>query len=73
MSRLPLVLAIEPDLRQAAIVKRVVKERVQADVVVVDSRDAAIAAINAAVPDVVLVSMLLSPRDEEEILSLIHI
>ena len=68
MSRLPLVLAIEPDLRQAAIVKRVVKERVQADVVVVDSRDAAIAAINAAVPDVVLVSMLLSPRDEEEII-----
>lgn len=69
MSRLPLVLAIEPDLRQAAIVKRVVKERVQAEVVVVDSRDAAIAAINAATPDVVLVSMLLSPRDEDDVIA----
>jgi hypothetical protein len=69
VSRLPLVLAIEPDLRQAAIVKRVVKERVQADIVVVDSRDAAIAAINAAVPDVVLVSMLLSPRDEDDLIA----
>jgi hypothetical protein len=69
VNRLPLVLAIEPDLRQAAIVKRVVKERVQADVVVVDSRDAAIAAINAAVPDVVLVSMLLSPRDEDDLIA----
>jgi hypothetical protein len=63
------VLAIEPDLRQAAIVKRVLKERVQADVVVVDSRDAAIAAITAAVPDVVLVSMLLSPRDEDDLIA----
>ena len=68
MSRAPLVLAIEPDLRQAAIVKRVVKERVHADVVVVDSRDAALAAITAAVPDVVLVSMLLSPRDEADLI-----
>jgi len=67
VSRFPLVLAIEPDLRQAAIVKRVVKERVQAEVVVVDSRDAAIAAIKAAIPDVVLVSMLLSPRDEADL------
>ncbi len=68
MGRLPLVLAIEPDLRQAAIVKRVVKERVQAEVVVVDSRDAAIAAIRTAIPDVVLVSMLLSPRDEDDLI-----
>jgi len=69
LSRLPLVLAIEPDSRQAAIVKRVVKERVQAEVVVVDSRDAAIAALNAAIPVVVLVSMLLSPRDEEDLIA----
>jgi len=68
VSRLPLVLAIEPDTRQAAIVKRVVKERVQAEVVVVDSRDAAFDAIRTAIPDVVLVSMLLSPRDEDELI-----
>ena len=69
MSRLPLVLAIEPDLRQAAIVKRVVKERVQAEIVVVDSRDAAIAAIKTAIPDVLLVSALLSPRDEDDLMA----
>jgi CheY-like chemotaxis protein len=68
VSRLPLVLAIEPDSRQAAIVKRVLKERVQAELVVVDSRDAAFDAIRSAIPDVVLVSMLLSPRDEDDLI-----
>ncbi|HEY3883718.1 MAG TPA: hypothetical protein VGL62_00825 [Vicinamibacterales bacterium] len=66
---MPLVLAIEPDLRQAAIVKRVVREKVQADVAVVDSRDAALEAIRARVPDVLLLSALLSPRDEDELIS----
>ena len=69
MNRSPLVLAIEPDLRQGAIVKRVVKERVQAEIVVVDSKDAAIAAIQSAIPDVLLVSALLSPRDEDEVIA----
>jgi len=64
-----LVLAIEPDLRQAAIVKRILKERVQADVVVVDSRDAAIAAIRTTIPDVLLLSALLSPRDEADLIA----
>jgi hypothetical protein len=69
VSRPPLVLAIEPDLRQAAIVKRIVRERVQADVTVVDSRDAAIEAIRATMPDVLLVSALLSPRDEDDLIA----
>ena len=64
-----LVLAIEPDQRQAAIVKRVVKDKVQAEVVVVDSRDGAIDAIRAHVPDVLLLSALLSPRDEQELVA----
>jgi hypothetical protein len=65
----PLVLAIETDLRQAAILKRVVRDRVHADLVVVDSRDAAVAAIDSQIPDVILVSALLSPRDEQELLA----
>jgi hypothetical protein len=69
VSTAPLVLAIEPDLRQAAIVKRIVRERVLADVVVVDSRDAAIDAIRSAIPDVLLVSALLSPRDEDDLVA----
>jgi hypothetical protein len=65
----PLVLAIEPDLRQAAIVKRIVREKALADVVVVDSRDAAIEAMRTSMPDVLLLSALLSPRDEDELMA----
>ena len=65
----PLVLAIEPDLRQAAIVKRIVREKVFADVAVVDSRDAALEAMRTTIPDVLLLSALLSPRDEDELVA----
>lgn len=65
----PLVLAIEPDIRQAAIVKRIVREKVLADVAVVDSRDAALEAMRTTVPDVLLLSALLSPRDEDELIA----
>ena len=65
----PLVLAIEPDLHQAAIVKRIVREKVLADVTVVDSRENALEAMRSAMPDVLLVSALLSPRDEDELIA----
>jgi hypothetical protein len=64
-----LVLAIEPDLRQAAIIKRIVREKALADVVVVDSLDAAIEAMRTAMPDVLLLSALLSPRDEDHLIA----
>jgi hypothetical protein len=66
---MPIVLAIEPDLRQATVLKRVIKEHVGAELTVVDSRDAALAAIAERVPDVILLTALLSPRDEEELFS----
>jgi CheY-like chemotaxis protein len=65
----PLVLAIEPDLRQANIVKRIVREKALADVAVVDSLDAAIEAMRTAMPDVLLLSALMSPRDEDELIT----
>jgi hypothetical protein len=64
-----LVLAIEPDLRQAEILKRIVHEKVKAEVVIVDSRDAAMEAMRAKMPDVMLLSALLSPRDEDELVA----
>ena len=64
-----LVLAIEPDLRQAEILTRIVREKVKADVVIVDSRDAAMEAMRSAMPDVMLLSALLSPRDEDELVA----
>jgi len=65
----PLVLAIEPDPRQAAIVKRIVREKALADVTVVDSRDAAMEAMRTAMPDVLLMTALFSPRDEDELMA----
>ncbi len=65
----PLVLAIEPDLRQAAIVKRIVREKALAEIAVVDSRDAAIEAMRTCMPDVLLLSALMSPRDEDELIA----
>jgi hypothetical protein len=64
-----LVLAIEPDHRQATTLKRVIREIVKADLVLVESRDAAISAIDAQIPDVIIVTALLSPRDEEELVT----
>lgn len=64
-----LVLAVEPDQRQAALLARVIHQRVHAELVVVDSRDAAIAALSARVPDVILLTALLSPRDESEMVA----
>ncbi|MEO8521562.1 MAG: hypothetical protein ABI603_09375, partial [Acidobacteriota bacterium] len=64
-----LVLAVEPDQHQAQVLERVIRQRVKADFVVVDSRDAAIAALSARVPDVILLTALLSPRDEDEMVA----
>jgi hypothetical protein len=63
------ILALEPDHRQAAILKRVVSQDVRATLDVVDSRDAAMAALTARVPDVILLTALLSPRDEEDLIA----
>ena len=65
----PLVLAIEPDVRQAAIVKRIVREQALADVAVVDTRDAAVEMMRTTMPDVLLLSALMSPRDEDELIN----
>jgi len=63
------VLAIEPDARQAAVLRRVVRDRARAEISVVDSKDAAIATIAKHVPDLILVTALLSPRDEEDLVA----
>ena len=62
-----LVLALEPDPKQAAVLKQVVRDRVGAQLVLADSKDAALAAIAERVPDLILVTTLMSPRDESEL------
>jgi hypothetical protein len=63
------VLAIEPDRRQAAILSRVVRHHVHADFAVVDSHDAALAILADRLPDLLLLTALLSPRDEDELVA----
>jgi len=60
-----LVLAVEPDNAQASILKKILRGRIDAEVLVVSETAAAIQAIHGRVPDLVLVSSLLSPREED--------
>lgn len=60
---MPLLLAIEPDSRHAAWIEEQAR-RLGAEVIVTGSADAAIRTLRQRVPDLVLTSLLLSPRDE---------
>jgi hypothetical protein len=63
------ILAIEPDPRQAAALKNVARERVGAELTLVETNVAAIASIKQRLPDLILVTTLFSPREEEELIS----
>jgi CheY-like chemotaxis protein len=63
------ILALEPDFERGERLKQLICERVDAEVVVVPSADAAIAAMSSQVPDVILTSMLLPPRDDAKLLA----
>jgi hypothetical protein len=59
-----IVLAIEPDRRQAAHLSAIVRQQVGADLVIADTTEGALDAIGDRVPDLVLVPALLSPQDD---------
>src|SRR5213080_3643534 len=61
---MPLILAIEPDRRQAAQLKTLVRSRLGADLVLAETTELALEAIGDRVPDLVLVPALLSPQDD---------
>jgi hypothetical protein len=61
---MPLILAIEPDKRQAAQLKVLVKNRLHADLVLADTTELALEAIGDRIPDLVLVPALLSPEED---------
>jgi hypothetical protein len=61
---MPLILAIEPDRRQAAQLSVVVRKRVHAELILVDTTEQALHAIGNRMPDLVLVPALLSPQDD---------
>src|SRR5215471_8607705 len=59
-----IVLAIEPDRRQAAHLSAILKHQVNAELVIADTTEGALDAIGNRVPDLVLVPALLSPQDD---------
>src|SRR4051812_47619257 len=61
---MPIVLAIEPDRRQAAHLTAIVRHQVDAELVIADTTEGALEAIGNRVPDLVLVPALLSPQDD---------
>ena len=62
------VLAVEPDSTCAESLKRLIGERVSAEVFIAASAEAAVAALAAQVPDIVLISALLPAIGEEQII-----
>jgi hypothetical protein len=61
---MPLLIAIEPDSRQAELIGEQVRGPLGAELIITDSVRAAIKAIEKRAPDLILTSLLLSPRDE---------
>jgi hypothetical protein len=61
---MPLILAVEPDSRQAHQLTAVVRGRLRAELVLADSAEAGLAALGDRVPDLILTSALLSAKDE---------
>jgi hypothetical protein len=61
------ILALEPDFERGERLKQSICEHVDADVVVVPSARAAIAAMSSQVPDVILTSVLLPPPDDAQL------
>jgi hypothetical protein len=61
---MPLILAIEPDRRQAARITALAHDPLKAEIVVAESAERALAALSERLPDLILTSRLLSPKDE---------
>jgi len=59
-----LILAIEPDRKQASRVAAIVKNRLHAEIVQGDTTEHAVEALAGRVPDLILTSMLLSRKDD---------
>lgn len=59
-----LILAIEPDRRQANQLRSMARTRLDAELVLAESAERGLAALGDRVPDLILTSALLSPKDE---------
>jgi CheY-like chemotaxis protein len=67
------ILAVQPDSAQAGILRHGLHEQGEAELVVVDSVNAALAAIDQQVPDVVLLHQLAPPDAEDYLIAYLRI
>jgi CheY-like chemotaxis protein len=61
------ILAIESDPERIVILRRLVREKLNADVIVANSIESAIDTLDAKRPDVIVTSSLLSPGDDQQL------
>jgi CheY-like chemotaxis protein len=61
---MPLILAIEPDKRQAAHITSMARHRLHVELVLADSAERALTVLGDRVPDLILTPALLPPQDE---------
>ncbi len=61
------ILAIESDPERIVILRRLVSDKLNADVIVADSVESAIGTLDAKQPDVIVTSSLLSPDDDHQL------
>src|SRR5215813_7465213 len=59
-----LILAVEPDRRQAAHLTHIVRQRVGVELILAETTELALAQIGNRVPDLILVPVLLSPTED---------
>src|SRR5262249_25575436 len=59
-----LILAIEPDPRQAAHIAAIAKNPLHAELVIAETAEQALRALGSRVPDLILTAAFLSPKDE---------
>ncbi len=70
---MPLILAVEPDRRQAAQLAGIIRHYVGAELILADTTEGALGAIGRRVPDLVLVPALLAPQDDAALASALRV
>lgn len=70
---MPVILAIEPDRRQAAHLTAIVRQRVRAELILADTTEGALNAIGNRIPDMVLVPAFLSPSDDASLAAALRV
>jgi CheY-like chemotaxis protein len=64
----PVILAVEPDQHQAAQLTALFRRQFEAELVLASSTNAALAKLHGRIPELVLTSALMPPRDEVALL-----